>query len=932
MKRLATLFIIVSLSLFCYSQTEHIIRQDTIEHIAKGNDTKLYHTDTRYEFKTNKDTFNFNKIITVNGISVAGAFQQPFDSLVLNPNVNNSYATNYKMFANNDLKVLSYYRPGADFLVHFGEDDISPVINRTSDTILKGQPISADTADLINGVLTINRAYADTLEQASFFIGLAEQDIYPDSLGIALRYGAIFYNTSNWDEKDLIYVCADTCDLTNIRPPAPAYPLLVGSVLIKGNPGVLGINAVPFTRTDTEVNLDGILNGVITKTQAIRDTIIGGLLYFETYNESDPTKDLPFMYKGDRCKLNTTTNSGTNGYARVQLTYGTLTNPQTNYIYIDNSGLVPVLAANTTGFPAIGVRLAEVAVLNETGHNNYGFVKIQRFNNSVDGSEAEGWVSRAAKRLRLDGSKYDYGVDPTVTIVTSAGLDSLQVSTTSGVIWQFNSQIFPAQDGHKYLWINNPNAAGGYTWITDLNQIGVDANNVTLRNNNTRYGLNLFFVQNSGSYGGYIAVATPSGSYGSDVNAINDIYNYAITSLPSELSKVGVRGLRIVVNYSTASGGIFTNLLGAGEFQDERGFPLGTAGGGSGSGSAITNFSDANFTIYNSADPTRIMDFDASEITTGTTRTLTIPDNSGVIGIVAGSNKEVQYNDNGVLGSSSNFTWNDTALSIETGIHNIYIIDSLHTPLSATGEKNTIVSSSNNGHYITTGDFNSFFGFTSGENTTTGNGNSFFGVSSGQINESGNYNSYFGFGSNFFNTGSNNIGLGAYSGFNISGLSNRLIINSIARSTVSNDTTQAIIFGFQNSTVSNQKLYLNANVDISESLTLNGSPVLTSSQSLPEAINEIRDVRSYSGSVSNYISGDYVVISTNTTGATYLLPAASGNAGVELILKKYAASGTLTVDGNASETIDGATTLVVNFGEAYTIICDGTEWFIISKY
>ena len=44
-------------------------------------------------------------------------------------------------------------------------------------------------------------------------------------------------------------------------------------------------------------------------------------------------------------------------------------------------------------------------------------------------------------------------------------------------------------------------------------------------------------------------------------------------------------------------------------------------------------FSDANFTVYNEADATKNVKLDASGVTTGTTRTLTAPDASGVISL-----------------------------------------------------------------------------------------------------------------------------------------------------------------------------------------------------------------------------------------------------------------------------------------------------------
>jgi hypothetical protein len=76
---------------------------------------------------------------------------------------------------------------------------------------------------------------------------------------------------------------------------------------------------------------------------------------------------------------------------------------------------------------------------------------------------------------------------------------------------------------------------------------------------------------------------------------------------------------------------------------------------------------------------------------------------------------------------------------------------------------------------------------------------------------------------------------------------------------------------------------------------------------------------------------DYVIDCTSGT-FTVTLPASSGRTGRILIIKNSGA-GTITVDGNASETIDGATTysLAVQYATVQ-IMSDGTNWKIISKF
>jgi len=78
-------------------------------------------------------------------------------------------------------------------------------------------------------------------------------------------------------------------------------------------------------------------------------------------------------------------------------------------------------------------------------------------------------------------------------------------------------------------------------------------------------------------------------------------------------------------------------------------------------------------------------------------------------------------------------------------------------------------------------------------------------------------------------------------------------------------------------------------------------------------------------------NADYVIDCTSGT-FTVTLPASSGRTGRILIIKNSGA-GTITVDGNASETIDGATTvtLAVQYG-TIQIMSDGTNWKTIAKF
>ncbi|MFA5350286.1 MAG: hypothetical protein WC357_03010, partial [Candidatus Omnitrophota bacterium] len=72
----------------------------------------------------------------------------------------------------------------------------------------------------------------------------------------------------------------------------------------------------------------------------------------------------------------------------------------------------------------------------------------------------------------------------------------------------------------------------------------------------------------------------------------------------------------------------------------------------------------------------------------------------------------------------------------------------------------------------------------------------------------------------------------------------------------------------------------------------------------------------------------------NTVARTLTLPAVADNAGLWYTIKKtHAAAAAITIEGNGAETIDGAANNAECDAQydAITVVCDGTEWHIVSK-
>jgi len=128
------------------------------------------------------------------------------------------------------------------------------------------------------------------------------------------------------------------------------------------------------------------------------------------------------------------------------------------------------------------------------------------------------------------------------------------------------------------------------------------------------------------------------------------------------------------------------------DFQDERGQPLGSYSGSGGGQSAASEFSDTDFLVYDGADYTKQVQLDVSGVTTGNTRTLTVPDANGTIALV--SQIITQHNNlSGIQGGTTSNYYHLTSAQLTTLTTGI-TADSLHIHESHTLQESYNVSTS----------------------------------------------------------------------------------------------------------------------------------------------------------------------------------------------------------------------------------------------
>jgi hypothetical protein len=79
------------------------------------------------------------------------------------------------------------------------------------------------------------------------------------------------------------------------------------------------------------------------------------------------------------------------------------------------------------------------------------------------------------------------------------------------------------------------------------------------------------------------------------------------------------------------------------------------------------------------------------------------------------------------------------------------------------------------------------------------------------------------------------------------------------------------------------------------------------------------------------VTDEAILVDATSGPVTITLPSAAGNAGKLYKIKKIDTTGaTVTIDANASETIDGGLTAVITAPYvALALQCDGTGWWIV---
>lgn len=518
------------------------------------------------------------------------------------------------MFYDTDDKTFSGYTDISGLIVDFGEEILLRVRNISGVDITEGQVVFISGSD--SGRATIQLAKADSVLTSKSIIGVAGHDINNNTNGKIVIMGLIHtLDTSFGSNGDPIYLSATVAGgLTTTRPLHPNYSIQVGHITVAD--AVNGEITVHISGRLQDI-YNNTFNGCFLETidfsiSSDGATITGSL-------EQDGGGDLTMSLSGCFTVLDCTPAQ------TVVLTAGSATVPQINYIYI--LGSTKVLTASTTGWPATEhIKVSTANVLTAGATQTYGALGNRNWNDHIASSDEMGHLQHITERIRKEHAVWESGVTLTTTIVDASSPDDVYVAVSSGEVWQLHKQSFPALDSQTgdEIFVVNHNTTP-YTAITNLNTQLADALGVSL--SGRHFNLVLWGVQNRTGEISHLMLNLPSGSYSSSALAITDASNYSVFSIPSRFRGTGFLIARLTFSHSTAGGGTWTLQ----NTEDLRGkLPDVTAG--SSLTTATTDFADGSFTLYNTTDNTKIADFDLSGLTTGTTRTITVPDSDITIG------------------------------------------------------------------------------------------------------------------------------------------------------------------------------------------------------------------------------------------------------------------------------------------------------------
>jgi len=514
--------------------------------------------------------------------TVVKAFTSLFEWIDFTPQTTSPTVTEGRIYYDDVEKVWIGYTDIPDSSLQFGEELRARLLNDTGATLLDGKAVSFVAGS--GGAITVELLDCSDIDCARKAIGLMTVEVLNGANGYTVRFGRTRnLNTSSVDVGDTIFGDPLTAgEWTNTKPLAPYYPVRIGYCTVKSATiGEIFVDTLAYNGTDTDVNSDGILDGIMTETPDVAFVSNGTTITATVTNQEDPGDDLHFLLDGVRYDLPI----GSSVTVPPGADASTL---QSSLIYAYLNAGVPTLEIATTPPSIPYVLICEQAVFNATRTQTDGRpFSYRRSNNSIsslngvnDGSR--GLIVRTLNAIRKKlGSNWLSGQDATTTVNNT----TIRVAMTAGVGMQFNEASLPLFDGLSYIIYNNTSNLVTYANSTNLTDIVTTAAGVTLLANNSFYTIRLFYMLNSNGIGNSVIATRPLGKYSTSAEAIQDSLNYTVNVNDTNIEEI-IYPLYDIVISRTGAGGTTIALV---QLTDLRTKLVGGVGGGGASGGGGTD-------------------------------------------------------------------------------------------------------------------------------------------------------------------------------------------------------------------------------------------------------------------------------------------------------------------------------------------------------
>lgn len=313
----------------------------------------------------------------------------------------------------------------------------------------------------------------------------------------------------------------------------------------------------------------------------------------------------------------------------IELTAGLDNSTTENFIFIPKS--TKVLTKSTSSFPSEEhIHVGYFVVPSATFVESRGVYVNQNWNDDLSDSVGQGDLSHIGEKLRRLPASYFSGVDPNGTdgYLTPTNLDT-RFKSTSGLILQKHEHTFEAIDTSSSDIVLVKNWPGdSFHDISNLFDITTDSTGTTIGNNKF-FNLIAWGVGNKTGEFSPVIINLPAGFYNTSSGALSDASSFDDFTMPREYNRESSTGFliaRITIQMKTSGTWVVVATT------DLRGQIPTTATGGV--SSILSDFIDNTFEISNVTDNTKMLMFDVSGVTTGTTITLQIPDLDGEIALM----------------------------------------------------------------------------------------------------------------------------------------------------------------------------------------------------------------------------------------------------------------------------------------------------------